>query len=272
MVWSPFSNFWLYGSTADIAAAKKQGVSICIGSDWGPSGSKNVQGELKVAKLASKKLGLGFTDRELVATVTSNPGDALSRCWKKVVGRLQEGSFGDVTVFSASSKAVWTHVVESTEADVRLVVYDGVPRYGDAALMNAAPIRPSSPITVRAKKYRFAISDPAAPTKAWSFADITGALDAVSKDPVTALKKADGERRAFAGPIDADNAPLELVLDMPFGGTPIAGDISDHAAEIVIPKLPTLVHDAAFFKSIKGRGLCCPSLECGTHPRIHRPK
>jgi len=23
MVWSPFSNFWLYGSTADIAAAKK---------------------------------------------------------------------------------------------------------------------------------------------------------------------------------------------------------------------------------------------------------
>ena len=34
----------------------------------------------------------------------------------------------------------------------------------------------------------------------------------------------------------------------------MAGDISEHAAEIVIPKLPSLVHDAAFFKSIKGRG------------------
>jgi hypothetical protein len=45
-----------------------------------------------------------------------------------------------------------------------------------------------------------------------------------------------------------------LVLDMPFGGAPIAGDIRDHADEIEIPPLPTLLHDAAFFKSIKGRG------------------
>ena len=201
-----------------------------------------------------RKLGLGFTDRELVATVTTNPGDALSRCWKQVVGRLEEGSFGDVTVFSASTKTVWTHVVESTEADVRLVVYNGIPRYGEAALMNAAPLRPSSPITVRKKKYRFAIANPATPAKGWSFADITGALDAVRKDPVTALKKADAQRRAFAGPIDADDAPLELVLDMPFGARAMAGDIADHAADIVIPKLPSLVHDAAFFKSIKGRG------------------
>ena len=28
----------------------------------------------------------------------------------------------------------------------------------------------------------------------------------------------------------------------------------DHAAEIVIPPLPSLVHDAAFFKDIQGRG------------------
>ena len=254
MVWSPFSNFWLYGSTADIAAAQTQGVAICIGSDWGPSGTKNVQGELKVARLASKQLGLGLTDRELVATVTTNPGDALSRCWNKIVGRLKEGAFGDVTVLSASSKSVWTHIVESTEADVRLVVYDGVPRYGEAPLMNAAPLRPSSPITVRGKKYRFAISNPKDATKAWSLADITGALDAVRKDPVTALKKADAQRRAFAGPTDSDAAPLELVLDMPFGDTPMAGDISEHAADIVIPELPSLVHDAAFFKAIKGRG------------------
>ena len=83
---------------------------------------------------------------------------------------------------------------------------------------------------------------------------ITAGANAVRKDPVTALKKADAQRRAFAGPIDADDAPLELVLDMPVGGKPTGGDISDHAADIVIPKLPSLVHDAAFFKSIKGRG------------------
>ena len=115
-------------------------------------------------------------------------------------------------------------------------------------------MRPSSAITVRGKKYRFAISNPQDAAKAWGLADITGALDAVRKDPVTAPKEADAQRRAFAGPIDSAQAPLELVLDMPFGGTPVAGDISEHAAEIVIPKLPSLVHDAAFFKSIKGRG------------------
>jgi hypothetical protein len=54
--------------------------------------------------------------------------------------------------------------------------------------------------------------------------------------------------------MDVPDAPLVLVLDMPSGATPIAGDVSQHAANIVIPPLPTLVHDSAFFKSIKGRG------------------
>jgi hypothetical protein len=41
---------------------------------------------------------------------------------------------------------------------------------------------------------------------------------------------------------------------MPTGAGAIAGDVSEHAAEIEIPALPSLVHDAAFFKAIKGRG------------------
>src|SRR4029077_1518474 len=63
VVWSPFSNLWLYGSTTDVKAAQQQGVSVCIGSDWGPSGTKNIQGEIKVAKLVSQKQGLGLSDR-----------------------------------------------------------------------------------------------------------------------------------------------------------------------------------------------------------------
>ena len=51
MVWSPMSNLLLYGGTADIAAALAAGVRIGIGSDWSPSGSKNLLGELKVAWL-----------------------------------------------------------------------------------------------------------------------------------------------------------------------------------------------------------------------------
>ncbi len=63
-----------------------------------------------------------------------------------------------------------------------------------------------------------------------------------------------GRRRAYAGTLDAPDAPLELALDMPTGGLPFAGDVSAHAAQIVIPELPSLVHDQAFFTSIAGRG------------------
>jgi hypothetical protein len=210
---------------------------------------------VKVAKLVSQQLGLGLTDRELVAMLTTNPGDALTRCWNKPVGRLIPGAFGDITVFRPrGTLSLWTQIVESTEREIMLVVSGGILRYGDADLMVTPGLAKSSMITVRGKRRRFAIPDPDHPADAWSWTAITGRLDAVRKDPVTALQHAEGRRRAYAGPMDAPGAPLELVLDMPAGGLPLAGDVSTHAAEIVIPPLPSLVHDDAFFKTIKGRG------------------
>ena len=255
VAWSPFSNLWLYGTTTDVTAARGRKVAVCLGSDWGPSGTKNVQGELKVAKLASQDLGFGLTDRELVGMVTSNPGDALTRCWRKPVGRLTPGAFGDVTVFRPNgTAAVWKQIVESTEKEIMLVVYDGVPRYGDAALMTTAGLGPSSAMTIRGRSRRFAIPNPEHPNTAWKLADIKAALKAVRDDPVAALADASRRRRAYAGPMDAPDAPLDLVLDMPTGGVPLAGEVSAHAHEIVIPPLPSLVHDAAFFQSIRNRG------------------
>jgi len=79
-------------------------------------------------------------------------------------------------------------------------------------------------------------------------------LRAVRKDPKAALDRADAHRRSFAGPITAPEAPLELALDMPSGGAQaIAGPPPDPAA-VVIPPLPTLVHDKAFFNDIDGQG------------------
>jgi len=255
VVWSPFSNLWLYGTTTDVAAARKQNVSVCLGSDWGPSGTKHVLGELKVARLASDKLGLGFSDRDLVAMVTVNPGDALFRCWNKPIGRLTPGAFGDVTVFRPKGGgSVWTQVLEATEDDVMLVVYDGLPRYGDADLVTAATPDDSSTITMLGRRRRFVIPDPGKPGASWSWGGMTEALNEVRRNPKAALARADAHRAAFAGPIDALDAPLELTLDMPDGTAPMAGNIRDHASEIEIPPLPSLVHDAAFFKDIKGHG------------------
>jgi 5-methylthioadenosine/S-adenosylhomocysteine deaminase len=255
VVWSPFSNLWLYGTTTDIKAAQDRGVSVCLGPDWGPSGTKNIQGEIKVAKLVSQRDGLQLSDRKLVAMATTNPGDALARCWKKQIGRLMPGAFADLSVFRASgNNSVWTQVVNSVESDVMLVVYDGVPRYGDPAFMTLAGMPKSSSISIRGVKRRFAIPDPENPAEAWSLAAIKSQLAEVRSDPAKALDNAEGQRRAYAGSMDAPDAPLELALDMPTGALALAGSMEDHAAEIVIPPLPSLAHDAAFFEAIKGRG------------------
>ena len=63
MVWSPLSNLLLYGATARVDAAKRAGVRIGLGSDWSPSGSKNLLGELKVAWLYSQHMLRGTVQR-----------------------------------------------------------------------------------------------------------------------------------------------------------------------------------------------------------------
>ena len=71
MVWSPLSNLLLYGGTARVDAARAAGVKIGLGSDWSPTGSKNLLGELKVASLYSQHALNGlFTARDLVAMAT----------------------------------------------------------------------------------------------------------------------------------------------------------------------------------------------------------
>src|SRR5207247_464211 len=72
MVWSPLSNLLLYGETAKIDQAKAAGVRIGIGSDWSPSGSKNLLGELKVARVFDAEGEIFPEDRDLIALATRN--------------------------------------------------------------------------------------------------------------------------------------------------------------------------------------------------------
>ena len=92
VVWSPFSNLWLYDQTTDVVAARAHGVSVCIGSDWGPSGSKNLLGELKVAYTWIQHAGLAITrstsprwSRRTLATCSPGRGPASARgVWSRV--------------------------------------------------------------------------------------------------------------------------------------------------------------------------------------------
>jgi cytosine/adenosine deaminase-related metal-dependent hydrolase len=139
VVWSPFSNLWLYDQTTDVMAARRHGVSVCLGSDWGPSGSKNLLGELKVAYTWVRHAEWGITPFDLVEMVTATPGDLLARAWAgQGPGRLQPGRMADAVVIAKRHDDPWTNLVLAREHDVLLVVDDGQPRYGTAALMSAA--------------------------------------------------------------------------------------------------------------------------------------
>jgi hypothetical protein len=178
----------------------------------------------------------------------------LARCWNKGIGRLSKGAFADITVIRArGQKPVWTQIVESTEADIALVIVGGVPRYGDPMLMQATG-GPTAKFRLAGKDRRFAIANPAAPAKAWQWSEITGLLKAVIADPKTAINRSEARLRAYAGRMDDTDGPLLLAQDMPSGSGGFAGSIRDNADEVVIPPLSSLVHDAKFFSDINGRG------------------
>ena len=133
MVWSPLSNYLLYGRTADIVAAKQSAIPMCLGSDWAPSGSKNLLGELKVASLASTELGGVFSARDLAEMVTINPARALK--WDHLVGSIEAGKLADLVVLDDRDGDPFEQLVRARESSVALVVIGGVPRVGQRSLM-----------------------------------------------------------------------------------------------------------------------------------------
>ena len=135
MVWSPLSNLLLYGATADVAAMKAAGVLIGLGSDWSPSGSKNLLGELKVAQLVSAHAAGGpiFTDQEIVAMVTSTAARMLG--WEGAIGSIEAGKRADLIAVSGTSVDPYTGLIATTERDLVLVMIGGIAACGQPHLV-----------------------------------------------------------------------------------------------------------------------------------------
>ena len=136
MVWSPLSNLLLYGDTARVDAARAAQVPIGLGSDWSPSGSKNLLGELKVAWLYSHHvLHDLFSPRELVAMVTRDAAAILK--WQSALGTLEPGKHADLCIIDGADGDPYDALLHARETDIRLVMIEGVARYGMPALMHA---------------------------------------------------------------------------------------------------------------------------------------
>jgi cytosine/adenosine deaminase-related metal-dependent hydrolase len=134
MVWSPLSNLLLYGQTTKIAEAVKAGLTIGLGPDWSPSGSKNLLGELKIARLTANLDNANLSDFELLALATRNAGKILR--WDGKLGTIEAGKHADLLIVRGQNGDPHSHLLACSEHDVELVVINGVPRYGASQPMS----------------------------------------------------------------------------------------------------------------------------------------
>ena len=135
MVWSPLSNLLLYGATAHVDVMRANSVPIGLGSDWSPSGSKNLLGELKVARLVSANAPQGpiFSDQELVAMVTTTAARMLG--WDAAIGSLEAGQARRPDRRRRHHGRPVLRPVDATERDLVLVMIGGTGCAGQPHLI-----------------------------------------------------------------------------------------------------------------------------------------
>jgi 5-methylthioadenosine/S-adenosylhomocysteine deaminase len=146
IVWSPRSNFELYGATANVAAAFREGVTISLAPDWSPSGSDNMFEEIQYAReVNNHQLNSLFSNRQLVEMASSIPA-RVARIDDKV-GAIAAGMYADFFLVKPTTDATnpYDAILNGNIADsVDLVVINGIPVYGDPTMLKSLhlPIEP----------------------------------------------------------------------------------------------------------------------------------
>lgn len=188
MVWSPLSNLLLYGGTAKIDQARAAGLPIGLGSDWSPSGSKNLLGELKVARLFDAGRSVFPKDRELVAMATRDAARILR--WDTRLGTIEPGKRADLLILTGRSGDAYDRLLGAAETSIRMVVIDGVPRCGAADVMGEFELGTATEhITIGGSERVLNLGDPQANPviEALSLAEATDRLqDAMERLPALA--------------------------------------------------------------------------------------
>jgi cytosine/adenosine deaminase-related metal-dependent hydrolase len=144
IVWSPRSNFELYGQTANVAAAFREGVTISLAPDWSPSGSDNMFEEIQyAAQVNTQHLNGLFSARQLVEMASSVPA-RVARIDDKV-GTISAGLYADFFLVKSekpgSGNPYEQIVAGNIASSIDLVVINGIPVYGDPALLKSLKLK-----------------------------------------------------------------------------------------------------------------------------------
>jgi 5-methylthioadenosine/S-adenosylhomocysteine deaminase len=191
IVWSPTSNLLLYGQTTDVAAALRVGALIAIGTDWAPSGTRNLLWELKTVDQVNKtRLHNLLTERQIVELATVNPARMVG--WQDKVGTLKAGMYADLVVIDdRHAPNAYRNLIDAVEQNVQLVFVGGNPLYGDEVHMrrlktyNNAPRYEVLPETAGARPKAIDMQEnPTARKGTETLAQVRASLtEAISADP-----------------------------------------------------------------------------------------
>jgi 5-methylthioadenosine/S-adenosylhomocysteine deaminase len=245
VVWSPFSNLWLYGTTTQVVEARDAGLRVCLGTDWTPSGSKNLLGELKVADVCNGRLfDSAFSDEELCRMATSNPADALA--WDERLGRLKAGLHADVLVTTNRDADPYRNLITAIERDVLFVAINGYPFYGTPRLMRTARAEHAEPIRIGRERRSIVLVYPGFPDADMTWVEVKDELDSARGDPRRHEQERQGRRPR--------GRVVRMVPDKPWDERD-ARDVTPPTLDTVpLPEPDALTHDKAFFRNVERLG------------------
>lgn len=130
VVWCGDSNMFMFEQTAKIKSMLDAGVNVCIGTDSPMSGGLNLLHELRFDReLYPELFGESISDEELIRMVTVNPAKAFKLDEN---GSVEKGMLADLVLFNNKEKSPYSSIIDAELADVKLVVIEGMPVYGDA--------------------------------------------------------------------------------------------------------------------------------------------
>jgi len=261
LVWSPLSNLLLYGKTADVVSAKNNGVIISLGSDWTPTGSKNLLWELKIADLYNKNsLSNVFTDLELAEMVTLNPANAIGVADE--IGSIKVGLFADLVIFDNLNHDPYRNLIECSEKNLKLCIISGKPRYGDKQIMSKLGVSKYEEIKVDSVLKGIDIIEPGIQHGDITFRQVWSRLKKALANPentamklferskMVTLKGEQPLRLIIEGETEHEDRGLELNSAMNFKSFLESNFDSNKLPSLVLDSL-TMYDDEDFFSSLK---------------------
>lgn len=129
LVWSPRSNFELYGDTVDVRGALRRKVTVALAPDWSPTGSSNMLAELNYAsRVIAKNFGGDISNKQLFEMATSIPA-RIAKIDDKV-GSIKTGLYADVFMLSSKNDDPYDALVAARPEEITLVMVGGKPVFG----------------------------------------------------------------------------------------------------------------------------------------------